>query len=174
MKKILIIVGVLALLAALAVPMAVFADVGTTEITANVTSQFTFQVPAAIALGDLDLGWNNGYSEPGGYCATNDPGGLKLTVESNHILGKMISGGNVLNEPLLVNTGNTTVHLGTLPPTEPDGVAVTTVAQDVLGVNAPMYSEIQLVVFQNIGIADPVAEDYSIILTYTMTVPYPP
>jgi hypothetical protein len=175
MKKILTIVGVLALVAALAVPMAATmvasADEGTTQVTGNVTTQLELKVPSAIALGDMELGWNNGHSDEGGYCSTNNAGGLQLTVASNHAEGKMVSGGNVLSNPLLVNTGNQTACLGTLPPTEPGGEVVTTTPQAVLGDTQPMYSEIQLCVFQNVRIEDPPALNYGITLTYTATTP---
>jgi len=58
MKKILAIVGVLGLMAALAMPMAALAAVGTTEVTGTVAVAIEVTAPAGAGLGSMDIGNN--------------------------------------------------------------------------------------------------------------------
>jgi hypothetical protein len=90
MKKILVLVTVLALVAALAVPLTVSA--ATTTISGSIGPIVNLTAPNAIALGSMVIGPNTGTSSPAGSFTTNDPKGATVTVASGSDTGVMSNG----------------------------------------------------------------------------------
>jgi hypothetical protein len=133
-KKILALVGILALVAAMAAPMAALADAtGTTTIGGQVSAFISFAAPGAINFVALNLGPNGPISSTG-HVTTNNDHGCSVSVSSNDNQGRMKKNGAqvFLSEPLMVLTGdwilpravgNAVPCLNTGGPTDPAGTA---------------------------------------------------
>jgi hypothetical protein len=159
MKKILAIVGVLGLMAALAVPMAALAADKTTEVSGNVTAALELTAPANITLGAMVIGVNTGTSATDGSVKCNSDYGYAVTVESDKTDGKMTSATpNTLTNALVVTTGSLS------------GVVVKdTPVQTCVDTSAPGETAIALSVSQTIVYTDAADTGYSLTLTYTAT-----
>jgi hypothetical protein len=159
MKKILAIVGVLGLMAALAVPMAALAaDNGTTEVSGNVTAALELTAPANITLGAMVIGVNTGTSATDGSVKCNNLDGYTVTVESNRADGKMVSATpNTLTNALVVTTGSLNDKI------------VTTTPQTCVDESSPGETSIHLDVSQTIAYTDAADTGYALTLTYTAT-----
>ena len=164
MKKIIKRAVVLTLLVALLVPATVFAAEDTVAVSGDVEAILTLTVPGPIALGNLPVGATTGSDDQSITVGTNNPGGFTLTVrDSNQVganIGRMVSGANVLFNPLEVKGGDTTTYtpLTVVETTTVLVKATTTAAEDVT-IND--FSVQQQVLWD-----DPVAIGYSITLYF--------
>jgi hypothetical protein len=169
MKKILVLVTVLALIAALAIPLAVSATTvptasGATTVIGTVASVAELTAPNAGGtwnLGPLALGSNGPFTASDGSVTDNNPKGYYVRVSSNYADGKMES-----------TTGTTTSKLGSALSVTTGTLSSITVGLDGQTCefsNTPTGAvNIPLSVSQTIASTD-AAGSYSIILTYTLT-----
>jgi hypothetical protein len=170
MKKILALVTILAVVAAIAAPLAVGADALTksdnTEISANLGEYVVLQTPGAITISNMTVKGPNTGIGAAGSVSCNHYDGYNVTVTSNAADGRMVAptsgtpsiGPFTLKDPLLVTTEDV------------KGQAVlsgSANAQEVLTTTAPGTSSISLSVSQQIYDTDTAANGYAIVLTYT-------
>ena len=179
MKRTILVLGVvMALVAAMALPMAVLAATDTTALTGTLGQTFVLTAPSPFGLGiggvagSFALGTNTGSSAAPGSVVTNAKS-WTLTVADAKTLtkGYMTSGGDVvaseLTNAILVGTTAGTVDVITAPTS-----VYQTALQAAAGYGAPgnTYS-IPLFAKQVVAPGD-VNGSYSITLTYTVTPTY--
>jgi hypothetical protein len=164
MNKLIKGVVVLTLLAALLVPATVFADdTGTIGVTGDVPSTLTLTLPAGpIALSALTVGETKDSSAQEITVATNDPGGLTLKVRDNiqeTTIGKMVSGENVLTNPLKVKGGDIASY--TALSTEAAGTVLIKTNEAAEEITIADFSVQQQVLWD-----DPIDDGYSLTLYF--------
>ena len=163
MKKIIKRAVVLALLTTLLVPVTVFAEeTDTVVVSGDVDAILTLTVPGPIALGSLVVGSTKESTNESITVATNDPAGLTLEVRDNiqeTTIGKMISGANVLTNPLKVKGGDITPYTA-LPTVAGSYVTIKTTA------SAEEVTIADFSVQQEVLWNDPVDSAYSITLYF--------
>ncbi len=158
-KRILTLIITLALLAALAPPMAVFAAGTTSDVTGGVVTGYTFSAPSAISLGDMTPGTPaTGNSTDGNLTGNNAAGYTVTGTDANTGAGTgcMISGANTLHNKLLIG-----------PAASPTDTADTVVS--FLSTSGITDEAISLYVSQLATFDDVVATGYSITITFTVT-----
>ena len=166
-KKILALGIVVALVAALAIPMAALAqppEEDTTEVSGNVTAGILLTAPSPINLGMMVLGDNSGSTSDNGSVGSNNPDGLTVTVHSNSSDGTMAGVSGNLTNPLMVDTGWGAVEIFAMP--------IDDSPQPCLFYPMEGGAPIHLSVSQWI-VPEDVAGVYSIILTYTAYLNFP-
>lgn len=157
-KRILTLGAVLALVMALVVPSTVLAT--TTDVTGNVKSGYTFTPPSAISLGDM-------VPKPEPYTASSTDGsltgnnqyGYKVTSKDTKTenTGFMVSGTNVLSTKLQISNENTNYVNADIEKT-------------FLDTAGPTDTTFSLWVSQLVKGTDTVADNYTITITFTVTV----
>ena len=171
MKKILVLIFGLALVAAIATPLAALADVaigGATTINGTVASVAELNAPYgngsgnAISFGTMTVGTNPASGITAGSVTDNNKSGFYVQVSSNTTDGKMTNSGATreLGTALSVTTGFGSATL--------TNVTVTSTPQMCVSSSVPAAINIPLGVSQTITTSD-AADTYSIILTYTLT-----
>lgn len=105
MKKLLILVAVLALVAVLVVPVAAFADNTATVSGTMPAESITVGAPSAISFGTFTLGMNGPFpsATPGTVTAFADTWQVDVTASS----ASMKSGGDALTDYLQISSGDT-------------------------------------------------------------------
>jgi len=169
MKKILVLIFGLAMVAAIAAPLAALADVaigGATTINGTVASVAELNAPGSFTLGTgtpkaMIIG-SNAYTATAGSVTDNKASGFDVTVASNTNDGKMTNSplSRGLGSPLSVTTG-----YGSAAQTN---VTVTSTQLMCVSSSVPASLSIPLSVSQTVTTSD-AADSYSIILTYTLT-----
>ncbi len=159
-KKIMAISMSLTLIAILAAPLGVYAADGTTSITGNVVSSYTFMPPTAISLGSMSLG-STVTGSNSGTLTGSDPLGYTVSAidaKGGANAGYMVNGNNsVLQNKFKI--GKDTLSL-----------ADSDAARILLDVSsAPNSASVPLYVSQQIALTDPVATGYTITITFTVT-----
>jgi hypothetical protein len=157
-KRILTLGVVLVLVSVLVVPGAVLAN-GNTVVTGNVTQGFTFTAPTAISLGSMapSVTAYKAHSTDGSLVGNNPTGYTVTGIDAKASnTGYMVSGSNVLqNELQISNEDATYVSADTGKP--------------FVDTSAPTDVVVSLYVSQMVTYTDPVATNYSITITFTVT-----
>lgn len=156
-KKILAIALALALLAVLVAPLAAFASDGTTTITGDVTSGYSFTPPAAISLGSMSPSAPAANNSSGTLNGNNASGYTVTAVDASTTnTGYMVSGTNVLQNYFMIGK-------------DTSSLAAADTAQTLLNSTAAGSNPVPLYVSQTISPSDAIATGYSITITFTVT-----
>jgi len=162
-KKILTLGMVLVLVSVLAVPGAVLA---TTEVTGNVIEGYTFTAPTEIPLGDMTPG-ATATGNSAGSLEGNDPAGYTVkgidenaTVTAGYML---IVGGGTLAAPDYILTNK--LKMGDTGAVPNNADVLTTFLDE----SAPGTYSVPFYVSQEVTYDDPVADGYTITITFTVT-----
>ena len=159
LKKLLIIGLALALIGVFIAPLAAFATDGTTDITGNVTSGYTFNTPPTIPLGTMSTGTNTGNSS-GNITGNNADGYTVSAVDAKGSnTGYMVStpSGHVLANKFKIGSSAGSVDTADVSRTLYTG------SGPVSNVAVPLY------ISQTITATDVAASGYTITITYTVT-----
>lgn len=158
MKRRILTLGVVLVLATvLAVPNAVLAT-NTTDVTGDVVEGYTFTAPSPIGFGNMDPSATPSTGNSTGWLEGNNANGYTVTgVDAKDTnTGYMVSGSNVLTNMLQMgpdaSVANTAATVTTFLTTD-----------DITDETVPFY------VSQTVEFTDPIATGYSITITFTVT-----
>ena len=164
-KKLVVLLGILAMVLLLAVPMAskaTFAAENITEVSGNVTSSISISVPPLINLGDIPLG---GEAESANYTITvHGESGYNVTVivrdaKTSGATGNMEADTYNLSAPLEVKGGDKPGYVEL-----PTAVNETITLEDCGLLSGGQYQITDFGVRQQVSWSDQVADGYHIIL----------
>lgn len=156
-KNILMLGAAVALAVALALPGAVIASDGTTDVIGQVVEEYTFTAPSTVDLGNMeptDEHYTGNSTD--GMLEGNNPTGYTVTGKDmkDNDTGHMVSGDDVLHYPLSIGSGGDTC------PADSETTFLTT--------DGPGRDAVPLYVSQYVTLVDP-AGQYSITITFTVT-----
>ncbi len=165
MKKWLAVICVLLLV--VSVPGAALAVTDTTEVTGTIAESISLTTPATIALGSFTVPGNT-TSGDSVLCvyANNSTKTVSLVVRDNKQdtnIGKMVSGANVLTDPLYVKGGDVAAYQAL-----PTAAATTITLENAGAINGATgeYNVTDFSVRQYVSWADEQAAGYSITLYF--------
>ena len=146
-----------ALALALALPGVVIASDGSTNVTGNVEEGYTFTAPSAIALGDMKPGTTATGNSTDGRLDGNSATGYTVTGrdEKTPDAGFMVVSTNTLTHKLEISKEDASYDYA-------DTGKIFLDTDDITGEDISLYVR-QLVTYE-----DPVAEGYSITITFTV------
>ena len=162
MKKRILTLGVVLVLAAvLVVPGAVLATTYPTEVTGTVTEGYTFTPPSAIELGNMDPSATpyKAHSTDGRLDG-NNADGYTVFARDEAGFGHMVSGSDVLTDMLDISNEDAN-YLDAYP------------GKMLLVTDGLTGADISLYVRQMVTYADPVADGYTMTISFTVTTKTP-
>jgi hypothetical protein len=156
MKRIILSISMaLALVAVFAAPPAALA--ADTVVSGNVVVGYSFTPPTAISLGDMNPGTTATGNSAGSLSGNNALGySVKAIDAKGTNTGLMVSGAHVLTNKFKIGATS-------------GSVANADVERTLLSTGAAGTDAVPLYVSQQVVLADPVASNYSITITYTVT-----
>jgi len=154
------------LVAVLATPTAVLAT-DTTEVTGTVIEGYMFTAPSAVALGNMTPGTTaTGNSTDGSLVGNNAAGYTVKGIDQNTEVTKgymLIEGTGNLTDPQYILTNK--LYMGPTAAVPYTADVLTTFLDE----SAPGTYSVPFYVSQEVTYADPVADGYTITITFTVT-----